>query len=279
MDHIAAGQAACLSYDCISRGRFNPGPLAATAFAQSPSILHGIFRTLVYHPGMKTLILSDLHLGSKHSHTKHILDILEREPFDRLILNGDTIHSLNLRKFKPGHWRVLDRLRTLARSREVILLRGNHDHEGPGQEVGFRSQEVLPTLLGVPMVEEYQLKVGDQPYLVLHGDRFDPILNHSVVSELAGWCYGLSQKFNKKLAKWLKKKSKKWSGLLDWIRAHSVRHAQEQGFVGVVTGHTHFADSQHVGNIHYVNTGCWTEPPCAYAIAGHGGVQLHEVPD
>src|SRR5579859_5330350 len=135
------------------------------------------FRAFDYHAAMKTLILSDLHLGSKHSHTRQILEILERESFDRLILNGDTIHSLNLRKFKIGHWRVLDRLRSLVRSREVILLRGNHDHEEFNPEDGFGSRGVLPALLGVPMVEEYQLKVGDQSYLVLHGDRFDPILN------------------------------------------------------------------------------------------------------
>ena len=228
---------------------------------------------------MNTLILSDLHLGSKHSHTRQILQILECEPFDRLILNGDTIHSVNLRKFKPGHWQVLDRLRGLARSREVILLKGNHDHEGAGSENGFGSQDVLPALLGVPMVEEYHLRVGSEAYLVLHGDRFDPILNHSLVSELAGWCYGLSQKVNKKLAKWLKKKSKKWSGVLDWIRAHSVKHAQEQGFAGVVTGHTHFADNLRVGSIHYVNTGCWTEPPCAYVTIQDEQLRLHHVAD
>jgi UDP-2,3-diacylglucosamine pyrophosphatase LpxH len=240
---------------------------------------------------MRTLILSDLHLGSKNCDAPGILDVLERERFDRLILNGDTINDLNLRKLTPVHWTVIDRLRALARSREFILVRGNHDHDTRHEANGnghtgangnghvFGAHDVLPTLLGVPMVEEHRLEVGGRPYLVLHGDRFDPTLNYRTVSEMADWCYQLSQKVNKELAKWLKKKSKKWGGILELVRSQSVVHARKRGFDGVVTGHTHFADDVHVDGVHYVNTGCWTEPPCTYATFDTNGVRLHELPD
>src|SRR5262249_56899999 len=142
---------------------------------------------------MRTLILSDLHLGSKNSHTHQILEVLNREPCDRLILNGDTINSLNLKKFKDRHWRVLDELRTIGRSRELVLVRGNHDYDPFSASDGFGSHQVLSAMLGVPMVEEYTLDVGTRSYLVLHGDRFDPPLNYKVVSEQAGWRYDLSQ--------------------------------------------------------------------------------------
>jgi UDP-2,3-diacylglucosamine pyrophosphatase LpxH len=223
---------------------------------------------------MRTLILSDLHLGSKNSHTHQILEVLTKERCDRLILNGDTINSLNLNKFKERHWRVLDRLRQLARSREVILVRGNHDYN---PHAG--SHDVLPALLGIPMVEQCTLEVAGRRYLVLHGDRFDPTLNYTLVSEMAGWCYEVSQKLNKKLAKWLKKKSKKWTGVLEWVRAQSVRHAHQQGFAGIFTGHTHFADDLHIDGTHYVNSGCWTEPPCSYVVVDSSSIHLHEMPD
>jgi UDP-2,3-diacylglucosamine pyrophosphatase LpxH len=129
------------------------------------------------------------------------------------------------------------------------------------------------------MVEDYTLDIGGRPYLVLHGDRFDPTLNYYVVSEMADWCYQLSQKVNKKLAKWLKKKSKKWGGILEMVRQQSVAHARTKGFEGVVTGHTHYADDVHVEGVHYVNTGCWTEPPCTYVTVEADSVQLHHVPD
>jgi UDP-2,3-diacylglucosamine pyrophosphatase LpxH len=236
---------------------------------------------------MRTLILSDLHLGSKACHALEILEILERESCDRIILNGDTVNNLNLRKLAPSHWAVLDRLRSLAASRELILVRGNHDHDnypvsnGNGHANGhsFGAQDVLPTLLGVPMVEEYKLEVAGKPYLVLHGDRFDPTLNYYVVSEMADMCYQFSQKVNKKLAKWLKKKSKKWGGILEMVRAHSVAHARAKGYQGVVTGHTHYADDVHVEGVHYVNSGCWTEPPCSYVTADADQVQVHHVDD
>jgi UDP-2,3-diacylglucosamine pyrophosphatase LpxH len=229
---------------------------------------------------MRTLILSDLHLGSKNSHTHQLLETLTREPCDRVILNGDTINSLNLRKFKDRHWRVLDKLREMAKSREVVLVRGNHDYDPRAECNGcYGPHQVLPTLLGVPMVEEYKLAVGSRSYLVMHGDRFDPTLNYTLVSEMAGWCYEVSQKLNKKLAKWLKKKSKRWTGVLEWVRSRSVEHARKQGFEGIVTGHTHFADDLHIDGMHYVNSGCWTEPPCAYLVADSAKVSLHEVAD
>jgi len=229
---------------------------------------------------MRTLILSDLHLGSKNSHTHRLLETLTREPCDRLILNGDTINSLNLRKFKDRHWRVLDRLREMAKSRELVLIRGNHDYDANTACNGcFGTHQVLPTLLGVPMVEEYKLEVGPRSYLVLHGDRFDPTLNYTLVSEMAGWCYEVSQKLNKKLAKWLKKKSKRWTGVLEWVRSRSVEHARNLGYEGIVTGHTHFADDLHIDGMHYVNSGCWTEPPCAYLVADDTQISLCEVND
>jgi UDP-2,3-diacylglucosamine pyrophosphatase LpxH len=224
---------------------------------------------------MRTLIISDLHLGSKNCHAAQVLNLLDEERYDRLILNGDIINNLNLRKLTPSHWGVIDRLRREARSRDLILVRGNHDHDPRyfTNGRGFGAFDVLPTLLGVPMVEEYTLDVGGRPYLVLHGDRFDPTLRYPAVTEMADWCYHLSQKVNHKLAKWLKKKSKRWGGILEFVRFQSVGHARLHNCEGVITGHTHFADDLRVGETHYLNSGCWTELPGAYVIGDTVGIR------
>ena len=47
----------------------------------------------------------------------------------------------------------------------------------------------------------------------------------------------------------------------------------------IVTGHTHFADDVHISGTHYINSGCWTEPPCSYLVADQARVSLHVVPD
>jgi UDP-2,3-diacylglucosamine pyrophosphatase LpxH len=230
---------------------------------------------------MRTLILSDLHLGSRNCQASRVLEVLDREPCDRLILNGDTLNGLNLRRLTAEHWSVIGRLRRLARSRELILVRGNHDHLPAlaSNGDGFGSAEVLPTLLGVPMREDYRLDVGGRPYLVMHGDRFDPTMNYPLMMEVADRFYQFTQKLSKKLAKWLKRKSKRWGGVLEWVRCQSVHYARRLGFMGVMTGHTHYADDVHVNDIHYVNSGCWTEPPCAYVTVEADRVRLHQVPD
>lgn len=233
---------------------------------------------------MRTLILSDIHLGSKHCCHRAVHDILDREPFDRLILNGDTLHNVNLRKLDKHHWSVLDRFREYAKSRELVLIRGNHDHEidfVPTQANGhLTTGNVLPSLLGVAMLEEYHLKVRGQDYLVLHGDRFDPTMKYPLVTEVAFIAYQFTTRINKKLAKWLKRKSKRWGGILAYVRDQSVAFARQHGFPGVITGHTHFAEDVRVDEVHYVNTGSWTETPCAYVtVDDPNGIQLHHVTD
>ena len=114
------------------------------------------------------------------------------------------------------------------------------------------------------MVEEYRLEVKGQPYLILHGDRFDPTLRYPMVTEVAGFCYQLTTKLNKKLAKWLKKKSKRWGGVLEFVRNQAVALARKEKNAGIIAGHTHFAEDSLVEDVHYVNTGCWTEYPCSY---------------
>jgi UDP-2,3-diacylglucosamine pyrophosphatase LpxH len=232
---------------------------------------------------MKTLILSDLHLGSRHSNIALLNEVLDRESFDRLILNGDTIHHVNMRKMAMPHWQLLDRFREIGKSRELVLVRGNHDHGTdylPGTPTDrLSTANVLPGLLGVPMREDYQLQVNGHRYLVMHGDRFDPTMSYPVVTEVAYFCYQFTTKINKKLAKWLKKKSKKWGGLLEIVRKNSIAHAQKGNIPGIITGHTHFAENLHEDEIHYVNSGSWTENLCSYLLADEHDITLHHLPD
>jgi UDP-2,3-diacylglucosamine pyrophosphatase LpxH len=136
---------------------------------------------------------------------------------------------------------------------------------------------VLPSLLGVPMREEYRLEAGGREYLVTHGDRFDPALASELPRNVAGWFYQTTRKMNKKWARWLKKYSARWGGQLAHIRRQAADYARQQGCGGVLIGHTHHADDAHLDGVHYVNTGCWTESPCAYVTAERDALQLHQL--
>jgi UDP-2,3-diacylglucosamine pyrophosphatase LpxH len=214
---------------------------------------------------MTTVVASDLHLGSRNCQAALFAKFLQTD-FDRLILNGDILNSLNLKKLKAEHWTVLSRLRDIARRRELILIRGNHDGSpAAGNDLG--QADVLPTLLGVPLHHEYQLEMGDRHYLIIHGDRFDPTLHAPIITDAADWCYHAVQKVNKKMAKWLKRRVKKLGGVLEFVKRRSVHYAKSLGCQGVITAHTHFSDDEWIEDVHYLNSGCWVDRPCTYLIA------------
>lgn len=228
---------------------------------------------------MRTLILSDVHLGSRHCNTELLGEVLTKERYDRLVLNGDTINNVNFKKLKSHHWALLDRFRQIGKERDLILIRGNHDH-GWDHQVGvpngkLSTAHVLPAILEVPMHESYPIEIANRPYLMLHGDRFDPTLNYPVLTDVAVMCYQFTTQLNKKLAKWLKKKSKRFGGLLEIIRARSVAFARAEKLQGVITGHTHFAEDVILEDVHYLNTGSWTESPCGYISIDKGKAELH----
>lgn len=217
---------------------------------------------------MHTLILSDLHLGTKMCQAESLLRLLETS-FDRLILNGDTLDSFNLKKLKLPHWQVLDRLQWIASRRHVVLIRGNHD-----MHPRYGHRNLLAKLVGGVLVEDYEFSVGEKNYLVLHGDKFDPTLNWPVLTDIADWCYQQTQTFDRRAAKWLKKKVKKLGGIVECVKLQAVKYANLRDCDGVITGHTHFPNDEMIDGVHYLNCGSWTETPCTYVSVEKETVQL-----
>jgi UDP-2,3-diacylglucosamine pyrophosphatase LpxH len=221
---------------------------------------------------MTTLIVSDLHLGCRNSQAEALAELL-RTPFDRLIVNGDTVNDLNLRKLRPAHWAVIAQLREVAQKRMLVLIRGNHDGAAHAN-LTFGPLDVLATLLGVELHEEYPLEAAGRRYLVLHGDRFDPTLHWPAVTDTADWCYQSAQRVNRRMARWLKHRAKRMGGVLERVKRRSVDYARGLGYDGVIAGHTHFCDDEHIDGVHYLNSGCWTDRPCSYVRVERGRVVL-----
>lgn len=221
---------------------------------------------------MITLVISDIHLGSRNSRADLVSQLLTTE-FDRLVLNGDTVNSLNFKKLRPDHWKVLGELREVARQRELILIRGNHDGKADDGD-GYGSLDMLASVLGAELQEEYYFTWQDRRYLILHGDCFDPTLHWPLLTDAAEWCYQTVQKINKKGAKWLKHRVKKLGGVVEFVKQRAVRHAQGQNCQGVITGHTHFCDDEWIDNVHYLNSGCWVDQACTFIRIDEEAVRL-----
>lgn len=222
---------------------------------------------------MKTTIMSDLHLGSDNCHRKMIIKFLMADDSKELILNGDTIDSINLKLFSTKDWEIVSILRKFVKERRLRLLIGNHDWKKSHPE----SKIVLPALLGCEMETHLEIESAGTKYLVLHGDTFDPWMSRQLVANTADWTYRMIQKFSKKTAKWLKHQSKKRGGVLNALVSSGLNLVKEKGIGGLILGHTHHHEDVHIEGIHYLNSGCWTEKPPHYICVKDGDrPELHQ---
>ena len=132
---------------------------------------------------MKTLIISDLHIGSKGCQTEEILTLLKNESYDRYILVGDIIDGWLFKKYKKfsyQHTRVIRRLLKLSKNKEIIWISGNHDE--------FLRKYTPMELGNIQIVDEF---VEDGVWYC-HGDKYDGIVQMHWLGVLGSIGYDLA---------------------------------------------------------------------------------------
>lgn len=219
------------------------------------------------------VIISDLHLGSGVCQAKALVDFLEgihhrHIRTQRLILNGDVFDSIDFRRLKKSHWKVLSLLRKLSDEIEVVWVCGNHDG----------SAEIVSHLLGLEVVDEIVVPSGEKKVLFLHGHQFDQFIDrYPTATRLADGLYRLIQRIDRshRFAKMAKRRSKTFLRSTEKIRAGAVNRAKELGADVVCCGHTHLPVAFPDDPLPYFNSGCWTETPCHYLTLADGVVTLH----
>ncbi len=240
---------------------------------------------------VRTIILSDVHLGTPDSKVHEVNHFLRRTRCEKLILNGDIIDGWQLRRggsWTKAHTRfvriVLKKLE--KRDTEVIYLRGNHD-------------DVLASFLpldfeNLRIVEDYVHETPRGKYLVLHGDIFDTVTKNFVfLAHLGDWGYrallGLNRLYNAwrvwrgkeywSLSKAIKARVKKAVSHISKFEEHISELAERRGCVGVMCGHIHTAADKMIGRIHYLNSGDWVESLTAIVEHWDGRLELLEFAD
>jgi UDP-2,3-diacylglucosamine pyrophosphatase LpxH len=219
------------------------------------------------------VIISDIHLGSDNCQAKSLCSFLEDIESEtvqtsRLILNGDVFDSIDFRRLKKNHWKVLSLIRKLSDRMEIIWLCGNHD----------ASAELFSNLLGTTVMEEYVLHSGGRDILILHGHVFDDFLDaHPWISFFSDMAYFLLQRIDRthRIARFAKKTSKKFLRCADKIEEQATAYARKRKCSAVCCGHTHNPVSKHTETIAYFNSGCWTEAPSHYLAVRAGVVDLN----
>jgi len=100
---------------------------------------------------LRTVFISDIHLGTAGCQAKALLTFLKAHPSERLYLVGDIIDGWQLRRkwyWPQSHNDVVQKiLRRARKGCKVIFVPGNHEYDGlEYDEVGPRMREVCERL-------------------------------------------------------------------------------------------------------------------------------------
>lgn len=236
----------------------------------------------------KTLILSDVHLGSADCKVNEVNHLLKHVRCEKLILNGDIIDGWRLKR-KGGWTKAHSRFIRLVlkkvekKDTQVIYLRGNHDD--------ILGRFLPLTFEGIKVVEEYIHDTGERKYLVFHGDVFDSVTcNLSFIAHLGAigydWLLGFNRIYNKwrafrgkeyySISKKIKAKVKSAVNFISKFEDSVVALAKARNCQGAICGHIHTPDDKMLEDIHYLNSGDWVES--LTAIVEHGNGQMEVIP-
>lgn len=238
------------------------------------------------HLNVRTVIVSDIHLGTPHSKVEEVTHFLKYVRCDRLILNGDIIDGWRLQRgdvWTKSHTRFIRRILTMIQKRdtEVVYLRGNHDD--------FLGRLLPMQFESLSLVEDYVLETSQGKYLVLHGDVFDGVVKNMVfIAHLGDLGYNLLLRLNRSYNWFRKLRGKEYFSLSQAIKARVkqavsfvgkfedqvAKLARDRGCRGVICGHIHTPADKMIGDIHYLNSGDWVESMTAIVEHYDGRFEL-----
>ena len=234
----------------------------------------------------RTIWISDVHLGTKHSQVEPLLEFLRDHECRYLYLVGDFIDGWQLRS--KWHWKdsynvlIQKLLRKSRKETEVIYLTGNHDE--------FLEQFLNMNFGSVRLTREViHTAANGKRYLVLHGHQFDGLTKFNRVLEKLGtrlydWILDFNLHFNRvrrslgfgywSLAAYLKFKAKSAVKYVTEYEETIVQMARKHNVQGVICGHIHRAETKTIAGVEYLNCGDWVESCTALVEDFDGNIRL-----
>lgn len=238
-------------------------------------------------PKVRTLFLSDIHLGTLGCQADQLLQFLKEYESERIYLIGDIIDFWAMSRgihWTPGQNTVVQKLLRRARHGcQVILIPGNHDEA---------LREYLGTSFGNVEVrgEQVHETADGRRFLLIHGDEFDQVTRyHRWVAVLGDISYNLLVRLNValsfvrrklgisgywSLAGYAKRKVKTAVSFIFDFEDSVVREVRQRGVDGVICGHIHSAVIKNVGDLIYANCGDWVDSCTAIAETDDGALEL-----
>lgn len=220
----------------------------------------------------KTVVLSDIHMGSKWSHTVEVTKFLSTVKAEKIILAGDIIdgwHLLRSRKrwnklYNDFFATLLDKL--LDSNVEIIYIKGNHDD--------FLDEAVPFTYRRFKICRDYILESLGRRYYIFHGDSFDNVTSKARwLSKLGDKLYGVMLQINRYYNDYRRRHGMEYYSISKYMK-HAVKQyvskhsgfdskieaiARRNGCDAVICGHIHEPEIRDINGIQYLNSGDWIE--------------------
>lgn len=235
---------------------------------------------------VRTLFLSDIHLGSKASRVDLLLDFLRVHDAETIFLVGDIVDGWRLKR--SWYWPqkcndvVQKLLRKGRKGARIVYVPGNHDdflREFPGVHFG-----------GIEVAQNFVHQAADgKRYLVLHGDEFDVVVrNARFIAHLGDWAYDAAIALNVWIARlrrmlglpywsfsaWAKLQVKRAVNFIGEFQRVVADEARRHEVDGVICGHIHHALIEDIEGVTYINTGDWVESCTAVIEHFDGTMEL-----
>lgn len=240
---------------------------------------------------VRTLLVSDVHLGCKHSQSRKFLTFLRQFKPESLYIVGDFIDTW---KINTGwYWprdcdEIISHLVTLSQQ-------GTKIHYVPGNHDSFLRNPALRAFLPIDLPKfevgnEFVFEtLGGWRFLVTHGDLFD------VFETRAQWasrgssvfydaCLSANWWFHRMLlgedrnpygiCAILKDRVKRCVRFISSYEAKILQHARVRDCNGVICGHIHTPDIVSNDSMVYCNTGDWVENCTALVESNDGRIHL-----
>lgn len=235
-------------------------------------------------PLVRSIFVSDIHLGTRACQAGRLLDFLREYPSEYLFLIGDIIDFWAMSR-GGIHWSrdqntfIQKVLRRARHGGKVIFIPGNHDEA---------LREYVGTAFGDIQLEyDYVHTAADgQKYLLVHGDAFDQVTrHHKWVAVLGDISYNVLVRINGylslmrrslrisgywSLAGYAKRKVKSAVSFIFDFEDSVMRYVREKGYDGVICGHIHAAAQKDIDGLHYLNCGDWVDS-CTAIVEHHDG--------
>ena len=238
---------------------------------------------------IRSLFISDVHLGSPHAQAALLLQFLHQYQPDNLYLVGDFVDGWRLKK----RWHWSESANLILREIVLAVQQGMHVRYAIGNHDEF--------LRDCPLIDGFQsslpFEISDEfvhhtadgrKYIVVHGDRFDDYHQSSpLFSHISEATYDLLLRANRIWNRWsgknetrptlsasVKRRISSLSNYIVQFEQSLSDYATASMTEGVICGHTHVPKSEIINGVHYCNTGDWVENKTAFIEHHDGQMEL-----